>query len=158
MRRNARNARTKRDLGKLKEQVLDDVIPYGLKQFPEEFIDSISLKRSAEISFPKERMKLGHFFMGLQEIMADDGYKYEAKSSEEAKFIIYSQRRNSFIVKIPNNKIALTKAVGDYERYLRRLKDEFFETFFNRVLDHQLADRLTQTVMEELELPPVSDS
>lgn len=158
MRKNSKNARTKNNLERLKEQVLDEVISYGLRAFPEEFIDSIYLKQSIEISVPKEKMKLGHFFMGLQEVVADDGYKYQAKSLEEAKFIVFSQKPDSFIVKIPKNKIALTKAVSEYERYLRSLKDKFFETFFNRVLDHQLADRLTQSSLEELGLPQVSDS
>jgi type I restriction enzyme M protein len=157
MRKNSKNARLKNNIEKLKEEVLDSVISYGVKKFPEEFIDSIYLKQSIEISVPKEKMKLGHFFMGLQEVDAEDGYKYQAKSLEEAKFIVYSQKPDSFIVKIPKNKIALTKAVGEYERYLRGLKDKFFETFFNRVLDHQLADRLTQTALEELGLPQVAD-
>jgi hypothetical protein len=95
--------------------------------------------------------------MGLQEVIADNGYKYEAKSLDEAKFVIYSRKPNSFIVKIPKNKIALTKAVKEYERYLNGLKDKLFETFFNRVRDHQLAERLTQTVLEELGLPQVAD-
>jgi hypothetical protein len=158
MRKNSKNARTKNNLEKLKEQVLDEVIPYGLKNFPEEFIDSVYLKQSIEISVPKERMKLGHFFMGLQEVVAEDGYKYQSKSLEEAKFIIYSQKPDSFIVKIPKNKIALTKAVREYQRYVKGLKNKFFETFFSRVLDHQLAERLTQTVLEELGLPQVSDT
>jgi hypothetical protein len=157
MRKNSKNARTKNNIEKIKEEVLDSVIPYGVKNFPEEFIDSVYLKQSTEISVPKEQMKLGHFFMGLQEVVADDGYKYQAKSLEEAKFIVYSQKRDSFIVKIPKNRIALTKAVSEYERYLRGLKDKFFETFFNRVLDHQLAERLTQTALEELGLPQVAD-
>jgi len=157
MRKNAKNARTKKDLERLKDQVLDEVIPYGVKNFPEEFIDSVYLKQSKEISVPKEQMKLGHFFMGLQEVVADDGYKYEAKSLHEAKFIIYSQKPNTFILKIPKNKIALSKAVKSYERYVKGLKDKFFEAFFNRVLDHQLAERLTQTVTEELGLPQVAD-
>lgn len=157
LRKNAKNARTKKDLERLKEHVLDEVIPYGLRNFPDEFIDSVYFRQATEISVPKERMKLGHSFMGLQEIVANDGYKYEAKSLEEAKFAIYSQKRNSYIVKIPKNKIALTKAVKEYERYIRKLKNNFFQTFFNRVLDHQLAERLTQTVIEELELPQVAD-
>ena len=157
MRKNAKNARTQKDLEKLKEDVLEMVIPYGLKNFPEEFINSTYLKESKEISVPKEQMRLGHFFMGLQEVVADDGYKYEAKSLEEAKSIIYSQKPNTFIVKIPKNKIALSKAVKGYERYVKGLKDKFFEAFFNRILDHHLADRLTQTVIEELGLPQVAD-
>jgi len=157
MRKNAQNARTRKDLEKLKEDVLDVVIPYGLKNFPEEFIDSTYLKQSKEISVPKEKMKLGHFFMGLQEVVSEGGYKHEAKNLEEAKFIVYSQKPDTFIIKIPKNKIALSKAVKDYERYVKNLKDKFFETFFNRVLDHQLAERLTQTVTEELGLPQVAD-
>ena len=157
MRKNAKNARRTKDLEKLKEDVIDEVIPYGVKNFPDEFINSTYLKESKEISVPKEKMKLGHFFMGLQEVVAEDGYKHEAKSLEEAKFIVYSQKPNTFIVKIPKSKTALSKAVKSYERYVRELKDKFFETFFNRVLDHQLAERLTQTLIEELGLPQVAD-
>jgi hypothetical protein len=157
MRKNSKNARTKNNLEKLKEEILDSVIPYGLKNFPEEFIDSVYLKQSIEISAPKEKMKLGHFFMGLQEVVADDGYKYQAKSLEEAKFIVYSQKPNSFIVKIPKNEISMRKAVAGYERYVRGLKDKLFETFFNRTFNHQLAEQLTQAIMPELGLPQVAD-
>lgn len=141
----------------MKAEVLDSVIPNGVKNFPEEFIDSIYLKDSREISVPKEKMKLGHFFLGSQEVVADDGYKYQAKSLDEAKFIVYSQKSNSFIIKIPKNKIASSKAVKDFERYVNGIKNKFFETFFNRTFNHQLAERLTQTVMEELGLPQVAD-
>lgn len=157
MRKNSKSARTKNNLEKLKEEVLDSVIPYGLKNFPEEFIDSVYLKQSTEISVPKEKIKLGHFFMGQQEVVAEDGFKYEAKSLEEAKFIVYSQKPDSFIVKIPKNEIALRKAVAAYERYVRGLKDKLFETFFNRTFNHQLAEQLTQAIMPELGLPQVAD-
>jgi type I restriction enzyme M protein len=157
MRKNSKNARIRNNLEKLKEEVLDSVVPHGVKNFPGEFIDSVYLKQSTEISVPKEKMKLGHFFMGLQEVVAGDGYKYQAKSLDEAKFIVYSQKQDTFITKIPKNKVAINKAVGDYERYVKSLKDKFYETFANRVMDHHLAERLTQTVIEELELPRVAD-
>jgi len=157
MRKNSKNARLKNNIEKLKEEVLDSVIPYGVKKFPDEFIDSSYLKNSTEISVPKEKMKLGHFFMGLQEVIADDGYKYEAPSLDEAKFIVYSQKQDTFIAKIPKKKSAINKAIKDYERYVRNLKDKFYETFANRVMDHHLAERLTQTIMEELGLPQVAD-
>jgi hypothetical protein len=157
VRKNEKNARVKQDIEKLKEQVVDEVLPQGPQIFPEAFIYSRYLKESFEINSTNRPLKLGSFFMGLQEVIADNGYKYEAKSLDEAKFVIYSRKPNSFIVKIPKNKIALTKAVKEYERYLNGLKDKLFETFFNRVRDHQLAERLTQTVLEELGLPQVAD-
>ncbi len=155
MRKNAKNSIYKKDVEKLKESVIEEILPDGAKNFPEEFIDSVYLKDSKEISITGKPLKLGHFFMGLQEVVSEDGFKYEAKSLEEAKFIIYSQKPNSYIIKIPKNKIALSKVVHNYEKYLKELKGKFFETFFNRVQDHKQADSLTQQVFEELGLPDI---
>jgi len=155
MRKNAKNAIYKKDVEKLKESVLEETLLDGPKNFPEEFIDSIYLKDSKEISITDKPLKLGHFFMGLQEVISEDGYKYEAKNLEEAKYVIYSQKLNNFIVKIPKNKTALHKAIHNYEKYLKELKCKFFETFFNRVLDHKQADSLTQQIFEELGLPEI---
>ena len=58
---------------------------------------------------------------------------------------------------IPRNKIALSKAVTKFEKYVRELKNKFFEVFFKRVLDQKQADTLTQTVLEELGLPEVEE-
>jgi hypothetical protein len=57
---------------------------------------------------------------------------------------------------VPNNKSALSQAVIKYERYLRQLKDEFFEVFFQRTHDHKLADMLTNQIFEDLGLPEVA--
>lgn len=157
MRKNAKNSVYKKDVEKLKESILEEILPEGAKNFPEEFIDSVYLKDSKEISITGKPLKLGHFFMGLQEVVSENGFKYEAKSLEEAKFIVYSQKLNSFIVKIPKNKTALDKATHSYEKYLKELKGKFFETFFNRVLDHKQAESLVRTVFEELGLPEVAD-
>jgi hypothetical protein len=155
MRKNAKNSVYKKDVEKLKESILEEILPEGAKNFPEEFIDSVYFKDSKEISITGKPLKLGHFFMGLQEVIAEDGFKYEAKNLEEAKFVIYSQKSNSYIVKIPKNKIALSKAVNNYEKYLKELKGKFFETFFNRVQDHKQADSLTNQVFDELGLPQI---
>jgi hypothetical protein len=154
MRKNAKNSIYKKDVEKLKESVLVEILPEGVsKSFPEEFIDSSYLKDAKEISITNKPLKLGHFFMGLQEVVAEDGFKIEAKSLEEAKFIVYSQKPDSYIVKIPKNENALIKAVYSYEKYLKELKGKFFETFFDRVLNHKQADSLTQQVFDELGLP-----
>ncbi|MDP3024225.1 MAG: N-6 DNA methylase, partial [candidate division Zixibacteria bacterium] len=152
MRKNAKNSVYKKDVEKLKESILEEILPEGAKNFPEEFIDSVYFKDSKEISITGKPLKLGHFFMGLQEVIAEDGFKYEAKSLEEAKFVIYSQKLDSYIIKIPKNKIALSKVVHNYEKYLKELKGKFFETFFNRVRDHKQADSLTRQAFEELGL------
>ncbi len=58
------------------------------------------LKDSKEISVTGETLKHGTYFMGQQEIISDGGFKYNASSLDEAKYIIYSQKPNSFLIKI----------------------------------------------------------
>jgi type I restriction enzyme M protein len=152
-RKKIKQAKTKKDIDQLKKQIIEEITPDGVKKFPEEFIDSKYLKDSNELSVPADPLKLGSYFIGQQEVISESGFKYDAEGLDEAKFIIYSKKPDSFTVKVPKKKPALIKAIDDYERYLRELKDKFFEAFFNRVLDHKQADSLVQQVFTELNLP-----
>ena len=152
MRKKIKTTKTEKDVEKLMEQVISEVIPDGMRKFPEEFIDSRYLKDAKEISIPNEPLKLGRFFFGRQEILSESGFKYEAASVAEAKFIIFSQKPNCHILKVPEDKIRLKKAVDEYERYIEGLKDELFQTLFTRTHDHKLADTLVIRVMEKFEI------
>ncbi len=152
-RKKVKQVKTKRDIEKLKEQLIEEIIPDGVKKFPEEFVDSKYLKDAKEISVPNEPLKLGSYFIGQQEVVSDSGFKYDAANLEEAKFIIYAQKPNSFLIKIPKQASVVIKAVDDYERYLKDLKAKLFEAFFSRTHDHKQADTLVQQVFDEMGLP-----
>lgn len=154
-RKKVKQVKTLRDIEKLKEQVIEEIIPVGAKKFPEEFIDSKYLKDAKEISVPNEPLKLGSYFIGQQEVVSDSGFKYDATNLEEAKFIIYAQKPNSFLIKIPKKISIIVNAVDDYERYLKDMKAKLFEAFFSRTHDHKQADTLVQQVFEEMGLQEV---
>ncbi|MDP2167894.1 MAG: N-6 DNA methylase [Thermodesulfovibrionales bacterium] len=148
-----KNAKTLKNIEELKKQIIEEIIPEGPKRFPEEFIDSRYLKDVKEISVPNEPLKLGSYFMGKQEIISEGGFRYEAENQDEAKFIVYSRKPDSFIVKIPKQKEVIIKSIDEYERYIKDLKAKLFEAFFNRILDHKQADTLVQQVFNELGSP-----
>jgi type I restriction-modification system DNA methylase subunit len=152
-RKKIKKAKTEKGIEKLKEQVIEEIIPEGPKIFPEEFIDSKYLKGAKEISAPNERLRLGSYFMGKQEVVSEGEFKYEAESPDEAKLIVYSQKADSYVIKIPNKRAIIVKAVDEYERYLKKLKAKLFEAFFSRTLDHKQADLLVRQVFEESGLP-----
>ncbi|MCL4537261.1 MAG: SAM-dependent methyltransferase [Nitrospirae bacterium] len=154
-RKKVKQVKTKRDIEKLKEQVVEEIIPDGVKKFPEEFIDSKYLKDAREISVPNEPLKLGAYFIGQQEVVSESGFKYDAANLEEAKFIIYAQKPNSFLIRIPKQASVVIRAVDDYERYIKDLKAKLFEAFFSRTHDHKQADTLVQQVFEEVGLPEI---
>ncbi|HHT9117451.1 MAG TPA: HsdM family class I SAM-dependent methyltransferase [Candidatus Hypogeohydataceae bacterium YC38] len=153
-----RQTRTERDIEKIKEELLRDILPEGPKKFPEEFLPHVKKEDFQEISIPASPLRLGRYFFGRQEIVSEDGFSYQARSVEEAKFIIYSQRPDTFVARVPKNDIAIQKAVVEYERYLKELKDEFFAAFFQRIHDHKQADALTQVVFQEQGLPEIVGS
>ena len=49
----------------LKKQVIEEVLPCGLKRFPEEFLTlSLKAKDFQDVSVPGEPLKLGMYFPG----------------------------------------------------------------------------------------------
>jgi hypothetical protein len=153
MRKKVKQVKTQRDVEQLKKQVIEEVLPYGLKKFPEEFLEKpLKPQDYQTISIPEEPLKLGMFFLGTQEVISDSGFKYQAQSVEEAKYIIYLQKPDTYTVSLPKDKAVLTKAVNEYERYLNKLRDDLFQEFFKRTFEHKLADALTQKTLMDLGL------
>ena len=93
------------------------------------------------------------FFLGTQQVISDSGFEYQAQSVEEAKYVIYSQKPDTYAVSLPKDKIVITKAVNDYERYLNKRRDDLFQEFFKRTFDHKLSETLTQKTLVALGLP-----
>ncbi|KJU84831.1 N-6 DNA Methylase [Candidatus Magnetobacterium bavaricum] len=151
-RKRSKQARTTRDVESLKEQVIEDVIPNGLKRFPEGFVDPQDLRGAKEISVDKGPLRLGSYFMGQQEVVSEGGLRYVAASLHEARFIVYAHRPNSFIIRIPKVPLVTARAVDDYERYLTDLKSRFFAAFIVRTHDHRQSETLVQQVFQGLGL------
>ncbi len=150
-----KTAVTQRDYEKLKEQITDEVLANGLKKFPKAFIDLKYLKEAKSVGVPKEKLRLGADFWGKTEIFTEEGFKYEADGKIEAKFIIYSQEKNSLIVLVPKNKIAIKNAVIEYEKYLDETEAKLFKAFFFRTNDSARSDMLAKQVMAELEIQKI---
>jgi hypothetical protein len=154
VRKKVKQVKTQKDVDRLKRQVIDEVLPYGLKKFPEQFLDKpLKPQEYRSISIPGEPLELGMYFFGTQEVVSDAGFKYQAQSVEEAKYIVYSQKPDTYVVSLPKDKGVTTKAVTGYERYLDKLGDDLFQEFFKRTFDHKLSETLTQKTLIDLGLP-----
>jgi type I restriction-modification system DNA methylase subunit len=154
MRKKVKQVKTQKDVDRLKKQVIEEVLPYGLKKFPAQFLDKpLKPQEYQSISIPGEPLKLGMFFMGTMEVVSDSGFKYQAQNVEEAKYIFYSQKPDTYVVNLPKDKIVITKAVNGYERYLDKLNDDIIKEFFKRTFNHKLSETLTQKTLIDLGLP-----
>ncbi|MCG6551883.1 MAG: N-6 DNA methylase [Candidatus Magnetominusculus sp. LBB02] len=157
LKKNNKKAKTYRDVEKLKETVINEILPQGrARKFPEDFVDSKYLKKANEISIPNEPLTLGAYFMGQQDVISEDGsFRYTASSVEEAKYIIYAQRQDSYIVTIPREASIVINAVLTYERYLKDLMGKLFEQFFSRTHNYAKAEQLVRQAFDDIGLPLV---
>lgn len=154
MRKKVKKVKTERDIEKLMKQVIESVLPFGIKIFPDEFLKrKLKQEGCQNVSIPVESLKLGEYFFGNHEVIGDSGFNHSARSTEEAFYIIYSQKPNTYVISVPKNPVIISEAVKLYRLYLEKVKTDLFKELFSRTFDHKLADSLTKRIMENLNLP-----
>jgi type I restriction-modification system DNA methylase subunit len=157
MRTVQKKKRIEQDLVKLKEEVTEEVLPSGVKGFPDAFVKAGIKTEWEEIGIGAEKIKLGEKGLGVQEICdAEGNHLTEVRSIEKAKYIVYAKQKDEQIVKVPNSEIVIKKAVKDYEIYARQIKEELYRAFMEKCGDHNMSENLTRQVCEEFGLPDLS--
>jgi hypothetical protein len=148
--------RVERDLGQLKEQIEERVLPNGPQWFPENFVSGWNKTDCEEHSVPACLLKLGDNFLGKQQICDEGGeHLFDVGDTLKGKFIVYAKKRGELVVRVPNRMAIMKKAIQDYEHYLRDLKKELITTFIDRCGDRLSAETLSKEVFRDFGLPEV---
>jgi hypothetical protein len=154
-------ARTTKDRGakaekKVAEEVLDEVIPDGPRRFPEDFFsNSASGGDRTSVELPEAQLIFDRspLFTGIH--TADGTYSSSVKSPAEAKFLLYAQRSGHRAADLPDQTVEVSRTVANYEKYLRELRKQLYETYYRRTLDSRTAARLTEAAFDRFHLPNV---
>jgi type I restriction-modification system DNA methylase subunit len=155
MRKQKSKSKVIKDIAKLTEQVRDELVNSGIKKFPDDFLSTkLKPQDCTNVSVPDVPLRLGHYFMGQQDVTGE-GFNYTARSLEAAKYIIYAHKPGEYIVCLPNDDIIVTKAVVEYECYLKELFKKLNTEILNRTFDHKQAESISKRIFEELGLPLV---
>jgi len=153
MRKKLKKAKPVRDITKMTDQVRDDLVKEGIKKFPDDFLNKKPKPQDcSNVAVPDMPLRLGDYFLGQQEV-AGDGFSYQASSMAAAKYIIYAHKHSEYIVSLPSDEIIITKAITDYENYLKELFQKLSQELLNRTFDHKQAETLSRRIFQELGLP-----
>ena len=153
MRNKLKKAKPVRDIARMTEQVMDDLVKEGIKKFPDDFLNRKPKPQDCtSVPVPDVPLRLGDYFLGQQEV-AGDGFSYQASSVAAAKYIIYAHKPSEYIVGLPKDEIIITKAITDYEHYLKELFQKLNQELLNRTFDHRQAETLSRRIFQELGLP-----
>ena len=158
MRGKARKSKKVRAANQVAEQVLADVLPDGPRRFPDDFWSPAARQGEfTEVPLPQTPLRYtGHMF-GREEVAADGGFHYQARSKQEAKYLIYAQAAGREVARLPVQPVELTRTVANYEQYIRQISAALYDAYYHRSLDQKAANRFVTSAMEKLKLFLVED-
>ncbi len=70
-------------------------------------------------------------------------------SYAEAKYVLYSRRKGQLLYKIPKDETAVEKAVKDYEKYLKGIRERLEKAYMKRKASREAAEYLANEAMKE---------
>lgn len=151
-----RKARPQKAANRIAEEVLSDLLPAGPQHFPDDFLSPAARRGSfREIPLPDKPLRYrGHFFGG-EELSADDSEIVKVANKFEARYVLYAQVNGQSVARLPEKPIEVSRAVADYTRYLRQLREQLQQAYFARTLDRGAAERFVVEAWRKLGLPDV---
>jgi len=150
MRKKVVKAKVDVSIKEVKKQVEQDVIPDGLRNFPQSFVERSKKIEYKEISTSGSPLHIRHQFFGTYQV-ADENDKliYEASSLEVATYIICAYMADEYVIPIPKNIITINKAVNSYKRYIQDVYQKLVKRAFSATQDHNMADRIANDILKE---------
>jgi len=137
----------------LVDSLIDQFILEGVvKTFPDDFFE----KDLGEIEF-KEIVLPGtilHPDLNSPNIITSPKghFRYETKNPSEAKYITYAYKIGQKSIRVPIDFQTVFKAVTNYEKYCRELKEQAFARFLENTHDEEMAELNTKEVVQRLDL------
>ena len=122
-------------------KVISEVLPDGVKKFPDDFLDSKENIKFREINIPGTLLQLDQYYRNT--VVSPKGYfRYQAKNPPEALYIVYSNHIGRKIIEIPEDNLIVFRAVKLYEKYIKDLETELFQKFLELTYDESKAENL----------------
>ena len=142
-----------KDTSFISDEDVAEILGKELLKFPDDFVKISNSEDFLEIELPKEPLKLGVYREGVQYILSDDDFVLELKNQVEGKYVIYSQMRGNYSVKLPKDMFITFKAVKNYEKYSREIKTKLIENYKKKYANYLLAKNKTKLILEKLGIP-----
>lgn len=141
---------------KVAEEVLSELLPTGPLRFPEEFFSTAAMKDTKhEIALPDEAIVFEDtpLFKGIH--AAKGKFTLAVRTPQEGKFLFYAHLAGHRTIGVPEKMVEIARTVANYEKYIRDLRNQLYEAYYQRTLDTKISAKLTQSALDRLGLPSV---
>lgn len=136
---------------KVKEDVIVDCLPDGIRKFPEDFYLKENYEELKVDSYPTngKRLSIDAFFNSFQ--MKTEGGEtiFELDSEAKAEFAELISRRSTYQIKIPSEEEVVEQILKNYHNYVSKLEDQLTNNAKEKLHDWSLAEKMTKEILEE---------
>jgi hypothetical protein len=155
-RRFQQERRQQRDIAIVEDEVRAEVLPDGLKRFPEDFLQRGVRTRAIDIpakglwvvEAPQIKGQ-SDLFKGepVYRLEGDGQFRINVSSSEEAEYIYCSQNGVARTVQIPVDRTQVRLAVAEYRKHLYTAENNLFQAIFARSQSAARATALSRKLL-----------
>ena len=145
------NKPPEQDTGGLTDEVVREIAPEGPRRFPDDFLEGLNGDEVDEIDVPGTPLEIDSHSSRIV-TSPRRHFRYRAKNPPEAKYIMYAHRIGERSIEIPRSNKVIFKAITEYEKYCKEMRDKCFALFLRRTNDEEIAELLTKEAGQRLNL------
>lgn len=154
----SRKNQSRKSAGKALDEILEEILPNGPNHFPEDFYSAAA--RSGDFNLVQLHdtpVRYAGQMFGKEELITTKGTTFQVNNKFEVQFVLFAQAGGQTLIRIPAKTVECSRAVNDYKKYLRDLRQQLHEAYFRRTLDQVQAERLTTEAWRKLALPNIEE-
>ena len=154
MRGKARRSRPQRAANRVKEDVLQDLLPGGPARFPDDFFSPAARAGDfREIPLPTTPMRYVGPHFGKEQLTTQDGQILTVVNKFEVRYLLFAQASGQKVARLPEKPVEISRTVNNYVQYLRDLRARLRDAYFTRTLDQAAAERFVGEAWRKFNLP-----
>ncbi|NJD22550.1 MAG: hypothetical protein FIA82_07750 [Melioribacter sp.] len=151
MRKKQQKEEVKYAYDKVKEDVIEDCLPDGIRKFPQDFYSKGNYEELEFESFSTNGKPLtSDAFFNRYQMKTEGGETIiELDSEVKAEFVEILSRHSTYQIKIPIKEKTVELILKNYNTYIKELKTHLEVNAKEKLHDWALAEKMAKEILEE---------
>ncbi len=151
MRKKKQKEEVKYAYDKVKEDVIEDCLPDGIRNFPQDFYTKGNYYELEFEDYPTkgEPLITDSFFNRFQMKTANGEMIFELDSEAKAEFAELLSRNKRYQIKIPTEEKIVEQVLKNYKNYVDKLSDQLKANAKEKVHTWDIAEKMAKEILEE---------
>jgi hypothetical protein len=142
---------TKFAYDKVKQDVIEDCLPEGVRKFPEDFYTASNYDELIFETFQTDgsTLTVEAFFNSYQMKSENGNILFELDDDVKAEFALILSRKKSYQIRIPSEIKIVEQILKNYKNYVVILEEQLTANAKEKVHDWAIAEKMAKEILEE---------